>query len=123
MKALDNFKLIAVSTLLVIGLGACNKPGTPTTGDSAQNAGKTLDRKADQAAVAMDDTSITTQVKAAIFAEPGLKSLGISVETVNGVVTLTGTVDSVVNSDRAKTVASGVAGVKNVENRLMVKTP
>ncbi len=37
--------------------------------------------KGEKASVAIDDAEITTKAKAAIFAEPGLKSLQISVDT------------------------------------------
>ena len=60
--------------------------------------------------------------KAAIFAEPGLKTLQISVDTVKSVVTLSGSVDSEPSSDRVKVLASAVSGVTRVENRLVQKT-
>lgn len=127
MEVPKNFKLIGVSMLLLVGLAACEKPGP------AETAGKKIDQTADQvgdklgaqgakAGVAIDDTEITTKVKAAIFAEPGLKTLQISVDTVKGVVTLSGSVDTQSNSNRAKELASAVAGVNGVENRLVVKS-
>jgi osmotically-inducible protein OsmY len=127
MKIVENIKLIGVSMLLVAGLAACDKPGP------AETAGKKIDQTADKvsekmgeqsakAGVAIDDTEITTKVKAAIFAEPGLKTLQISVDTVKGVVTLSGSVDTQSNSNRAKELASSVAGVNGVENRLVVKS-
>jgi hyperosmotically inducible periplasmic protein len=127
MKISQSFKLIGVSILLVAGLAACNKPGP------AETAGKKIDQTADKvgekmgeqsakAGVAIDDTEITTKVKAAIFAEPGLKTLQISVDTVKGVVTLSGSVDSQTTSNRAKELASAVTGVNSVDNRLVVKS-
>lgn len=127
MKVIESCKLIGVSTLLVFGLAACDKPGP------AETAGKKIDQTADKvsekmgeqsakAGVAIDDTEITTKVKAAIFAEPGLKTLQISVDTVKGVVTLSGSVDTPSNSNRARELASAVAGVNGVENRLVVKS-
>lgn len=139
MKALENLKLIGVSMLLAIGLAACDKPGP------AETAGKKLDKTADEAAekmseaadkvaekldeqgnkagVGIDDAEITTKVKAAIFAEPGLKTLQISVDTIKGVVTLSGSVDTLQNSDTAKALAGAVSGVHGVENRLVIKSP
>ena len=73
-----------------------------------------------QASQSIDDVEITGKVKAAIFAEPGLKSLNIGVDTVKGVVTLSGSVDSQASSDRAKALAAATAGVKDVENRLVL---
>ena len=126
MKTLQNFKVIGISIVVVAGLAACNKPGTSeTAGQKIDRAVDTTSQKMDQAGdkagVVIDDTAITTQVKAAIFAEPGLKTLQIGVDTVKGVVTLTGSVDSPASSDRAKALASAVAGVKGVDNRLALK--
>lgn len=137
MNIFEGFKLIGISVLLAAGLSACDKPGP------AEIAGRNIDRTVDQAGkkisetsdkigekmseqgakagVAIADTEITAKVKAAIFAESGLKTLQISVGTVKGVVTLTGSVNSQSNSDMAKALASAVHGVKGVENGLVVK--
>ena len=138
MKISQGFKLVGVSMLLVVGLAACEKPGPAETagkkidqtadkvgekiGAAADTVGDKLGAQGAKAGVAIDDTEITGKVKAAIFAEPGLKTLQISVDTVKGVVTLSGSVDTQSNSDRAKELASAVAGVNGVENRLVVKS-
>ena len=131
-----NFKLIAVAVFLAIGLVACDKPGPAekagkqidqTVTDAGKKIGETVD-KAEKAAseqgakatLAFDDSEITTKIKAAIFAEPGLKTLQISVDTVKGVVTLTGMVDAQVNSEKARSIAGAVTGVKEVINKLVV---
>ena len=87
----------------------------------AGDVGEKLSEQGTKAGVIIDDSGITAKVKAAILDEPGLKTLQIAVTTVNGVVTLSGSVDSRSNSDRAEALASAVAGVKAVENRLVVK--
>lgn len=69
----------------------------------------------------IDDTVITTKVKAAILAEPGLKSAEINVETFKGIVQLSGFVTSSANVSRAVEVARGVGGVKSVKNDMRVK--
>jgi osmotically-inducible protein OsmY len=69
----------------------------------------------------VDDSAITTKVKAAIFDDPLLKVLQINVETFKGEVQLSGFVDSPQNVRRAGEVARGVAGVKSVKNDLIVK--
>ncbi|MBA2676202.1 BON domain-containing protein [Ramlibacter sp.] len=69
----------------------------------------------------MDDTAITTKVKAAIFNEPMLKSAEINVETFKGRVQLSGFVSSRDNIDRAVAVAQGVSGVTSVANDMRVK--
>ncbi|GAB6194545.1 BON domain-containing protein [Desulfocastanea catecholica] len=69
----------------------------------------------------VDDTVITTKVKAAIFNEPTLKTLQINVETFKGVVQLSGFVDSTQSVDKAGSVARNVKGVVSVKNDLVVK--
>lgn len=69
----------------------------------------------------IDDTVITTKVKAAIFNEPTLKSAEINVETYKGVVQLSGFVNSRDDIDTAIRVARGVKGVKSVTNDMELK--
>lgn len=69
----------------------------------------------------VDDSTITTKVKAAIFNDLTLKVFQINVETFKGVVQLSGFVDSAQHVGRAGEVASGVGGVKSVKNSLLVK--
>jgi len=69
----------------------------------------------------VDDTTITTKVKAAIFNEPTLKSAEINVETFKGRVQLSGFVRSRDNIDRAVQVAQGVSGVTSVGNDMRLK--
>ncbi|BBJ24359.1 BON domain-containing protein [Candidatus Nitrotoga sp. AM1P] len=69
----------------------------------------------------LDDSVITTKVKAAVFNEPALKSTEINVETYKGVVQLSGFVSSQSSIDRAEEVARGVKGVKSVKNDMRVK--
>lgn len=69
----------------------------------------------------IDDSAITTKVKAAILEDPALKSLQISVKTYRGVVQLSGFVDSKEMVGRAGEVAGRVSGVREVKNDLIVK--
>jgi len=69
----------------------------------------------------VDDTVITTKVKAAIFNEPTLKSAEINVETLKGVVQLSGFVSSAAAESKAVAVARSVAGVKSVKNDMRLK--
>ena len=138
MKIPENLILISIAMLFVAGLAACDKPGP------AESAGKKIDQSADKvgkklgeasdkvavkmaeqsakASVAIDDAEITTKIKAALFAEPGLKTLQISVDTVKGVVTLSGSVNSLQHSNKAKELAGAVTGVYKVDNRLVIKS-
>ena len=69
----------------------------------------------------VDDTVITTKVKAAIFNEPSLKSAEINVETFKGIVQLSGFVSSRDAETKAVAVASTVGGVKSVKNDMRLK--
>ena len=69
----------------------------------------------------VDDTVITSKVKAKILDEPGLKSAEINVETFKGVVQLSGFVSTQANINKAAELARGVAGVKSVKNDMRVK--
>jgi osmotically-inducible protein OsmY len=69
----------------------------------------------------IDDSAITTKVKAEIFHDPMLKVFQIGVESYKGVVQLSGFVDSERASARATEVAESVKGVKAVKNSLVVK--
>lgn len=69
----------------------------------------------------MDDSVITTKVKAAILGEPTLKVAEINVETFKGVVQLSGFVTSAAMANKAVEVAGKVSGVKSVKNDMRVK--
>lgn len=69
----------------------------------------------------VDDTTITTKVKAQIFDDPALKVLQVNVETMKGVVQLSGFVDSRQNEAKAVAIARQVKGVVSVKNDLIVK--
>ena len=69
----------------------------------------------------VDDTIITTKVKAAIFNEPTLKSAEINVETFKGVVQLSGFVSAAANQETAVRVAKTVGGVKSVKDDMRLK--
>lgn len=69
----------------------------------------------------LDDSVITTKVKAAILDEPTLKSAEINVETFKGVVQLSGFVSSQASATKATEVARGVTGVKSVKDDMRLK--
>ena len=69
----------------------------------------------------LDDTAITTKVKAAIFNDAVLKSAEINVETFKGRVQLSGFVSSRTDIDRAVNLVQGVSGVRSVANDMRVK--
>jgi osmotically-inducible protein OsmY len=69
----------------------------------------------------VDDTTITTKVKAQIFDDPTLKVLQVNVETMKGVVQLSGFVDSNQSKIKAVSIARKVRGVLSVKDDLVVR--
>lgn len=90
--------------LTLVFLMAC------TSGPSQTSAGEYI-----------DDSVITTKVKAAIFNEPTLKSAEINVETFKGVVQLSGFINSSSDMNKAIEVTRGVNGVQSVKNDMRLK--
>ncbi|CAB3793173.1 hypothetical protein LMG28614_03665 [Paraburkholderia ultramafica] len=71
--------------------------------------------------IATDDAALAARVKQALVADPGLRSLPISVATYRGVVQLSGYVDSEVQIQKALAVTRGVPGVQSVSNDLHLR--
>lgn len=69
----------------------------------------------------LDDSAITAKIKAAMLSDEFLKASQIEVTTVNGVVTLSGTVDSEQMVGRAIGLVNSQEHVKSVQNQLMIK--
>lgn len=69
----------------------------------------------------VDDSMITTRIKAAFLSDPNLKLGEIKVETYKGVVQLSGFVSNDNDISHAADVASGINGVKSVKNDLHLK--
>ena len=90
--------------------------GAPATEKSAAPASKK-----ESPGEYVDDATITTKVKAAVFGEASLKSAEINVETYKGVVQLTGFVRSRADINKAVEVARRVKGVKSVKNDMILK--
>jgi hyperosmotically inducible periplasmic protein len=70
---------------------------------------------------ALDDTVVTTRVKSALVANPVTKARQINVATANGVVLLSGFVDSPNEKTTASEVARRIEGVRDVRNELETK--
>jgi hyperosmotically inducible protein len=99
--------------ILMMGAAAaaCSSNGEKGSAETAAaNAGRVV-----------DDSVITGKVKAALVADPTTKAHQISVETFQGVVQLSGFVDTTEARSRATQVAKGVDGVKNVKNDLELR--
>jgi len=69
----------------------------------------------------VDDSVITTKVKALLAEDDFLKSFQISVETYKGTVQLSGFVNTRQAVHKAGQIARSVQGVQSVKNNLIVK--
>ena len=99
MKTASLLKTWAISLALIMGLAAC-------AGDGAhRSAGRYI-----------DDKTISAEVNAKLIADKNVKSSQIDVTTYNGVVQLSGFVESKDQAQRAVVLAQQVDGVKSVKD-------
>jgi hyperosmotically inducible periplasmic protein len=98
-KAASLFLILTIFPLLL----ACHTPAGRTAGE------------------VVDDSTITTKVKAKLFDDDQLSGFAISVKTFKGEVTLTGAVESAAQKARATIIAKNVSGVISVNNLLQLK--
>ena len=71
----------------------------------------------------VDDTTITTQVKAKFADDTTVAATSIRVETLKGQVQLSGFAKSWQEKGRAEVLARSVKGVSGVRNDIIVRTP
>ncbi|MGK2951082.1 MAG: BON domain-containing protein [Thiobacillus sp.] len=136
MKNVASIAALALaSSLALVATGCDRTPEEPTQGermDNMDNAatdsrnavsgmGDSMERRADQAGQAIDDTTITTSIKGKYLVDDTLKGLDISVDTVQGVVMLTGPVQSDTAKELATQIAENTEGVVRVDNQLTVQ--
>ena len=103
MKHLKRIATVFATTVLLTVIGCAPTPTREGTGEY------------------IDDTVITTKVKAAILNEPGLKSAQINVETFKGTVQLSGFVVTNGEVVRAGDVTRQVKGVQSVKNDIRLR--
>lgn len=103
MKQLKYISTIILAVMLATVLGCASTSKQEGTGEY------------------LDDSVITTKVKAAIFNEPSLKSSEINVETFKGQVQLSGFVSTAAEIKKAAEIARSVKGVTSVKNDMRIK--
>jgi len=101
-----NYKNIVAAAMAVtlISLVGCVAPGAPG-----------------YPATAVDDANVSALIKTALVNEAMFKVNQIRIETVNGVVTLSGTVQSRPESDRVVEMTKTIQGVREIRNNLDVR--
>ncbi|MGR9014697.1 MAG: BON domain-containing protein [Gammaproteobacteria bacterium] len=100
---MSKFKLVFVFLLTMLIVGCAGGAKHESTGEY------------------LDDSVLTTKVKATILGDSRLKLLQINVETYKGVVQLSGFVDSEAAATRAVELTRKINGVKSVNNSLIVR--
>jgi hyperosmotically inducible periplasmic protein len=128
-------RILAIAPALVLGIGlALPAFAQNTSTSSSMPASASMDRAGQDTAgaaknayvgtaTALDDTKITTAVKAAFASGKDIKSNHIHVATSAGVVTLRGRVQNADMSARVESIARNTTGVRSVTNNLRVSAP
>jgi hyperosmotically inducible protein len=93
----------------------------PLTASAPETMGAKAETKLDAAGQATKDTAITAKIKTKLAADRALSAMDIHVETTDGVVTLSGTVDNKAQVELAEKVVAKTRGVKSVTNNLEAK--
>lgn len=142
MKISNRAQIVIATTAVLLSLAACGQKDEATVGQKIDGAMSSTEQAAQQARQDMESTAsdikregeqavqsvtttatdmaITTKVKAALAADDQLSALKIEVDTVQGVVSLSGPAPSAEAAERATTLAKAVEGVTEVQNKLVV---
>lgn len=107
MKTRPGLIVLSIALAGVMGgfIAGCNQPRA--------EADETL--PSSTARTKVDDGMITTTVKLALLADPGVNNLDFKVETRKGKVKLSGYIDNQMQIDRLIAVTRGVPGVKGIK--------
>ncbi|MDN5874339.1 MAG: BON domain-containing protein [Sinobacteraceae bacterium] len=109
MKYSSKTTALSVGLAVAMGLGM-----SANVALAADNSGASEDHSSTMGK-AVSDTWITTKVKTELATTDGVDSTDISVQTVDGKVTLTGVLPSETQIKKAKAVTKSVEGVKEVD--------
>lgn len=126
MKLRSFFVLHTVAAACAVSLtAACSPSDRQEVRNDASRATQTarneVNSAADKTGTAIDNASLTTKVKAVLLADEMVKGTQINVDSENGFVTLSGTVDTSSHKQRAEQLAMNVEGVRSVRNNLATK--
>ena len=108
---MNAFKTSLIATTIALALGVTAVAAQDTAAAPERTVGQTV-----------DDAAITASVKAKLLADERTKGFDVNVDTVKGVVTLTGGADSAAAKSAAQQLAGEVEGVVLIKNELMVAT-
>jgi hyperosmotically inducible protein len=94
-----------------------------TVGVRTESVGTKTEKAADATGEAVSDTWITTKVKSSLLTDKNIKDGDVSVETTDGVVTLTGTVPTAAQKTHAVASIKKIKGVKSVDAAALTVAP
>ena len=117
-------KQLALAALIAVTTGSVSyslSAAADAPNATPRAAGAKVSRAADSAGQYVDDVAITTSVKTRLIANDTTKARDIKVETRNGVVKLSGQVDSSRELRKAESIARSVDGVQFIKNDLKLK--
>jgi hyperosmotically inducible periplasmic protein len=100
---------------------ACMTAGLAQAQSTTQEVKDKTAAAAQKTGIYLSDTEITTAVKTKFLADKRISSTNISVETTDGVVTLTGQVSSAAERSHAAAVARQTHGVKRVVDKVTIE--
>lgn len=119
--------MLALGAALAVALAAPLAIAANDAADAADGAAKQAATGQTQADASsqqpVEDSWITTKVKADLLVDDQTKGLDINVSTTNGVVTLAGRLDSAAQVDKAVRIARGIKGVKSVDATTLTVKP
>jgi hyperosmotically inducible protein len=108
--------------VLICSFGVILMTSGPAAAQAIDKTKEKTKEAASKTATVLTDAEITTAVKTKLLADKTVGGLKIDVDTSNGVVTLTGPVNSTAERNQALRLARGTKGVKTVENKLTLET-
>jgi osmotically-inducible protein OsmY len=103
MKYARAIALAALTTITIISAGCAVVRGQETAG------------------AYVDDTGITTSIKAKFIDDKIVSASSISVETLNGTVQLSGFAKNAAEKTQAEQIARGTRNVRSVRNDIVVR--
>jgi len=114
--------MFALVVSLAAGCRTAKNTGT-AVGEGAEAGAKKVGEGAEKVGDKVEDASITAAIKMKFANDDTVHASKIDVDTKDGMVTLTGTVSSQTEADRAVQLAQKLDGVKMVHNNLTIQPP
>lgn len=113
--------LNALFYLLLLSAIFLNGCALLVIGGAGAEAGYIAGKEDQTAGEVIDDQWITTKIKSKFIADPDISAFKINVDTDKNIVTLTGTVKSRKEAEKAINIARETKGVKKIIDKLKIE--